>query len=116
MKELQSLQGRGFTSNNDSKPVIPLSAETRDDIKSCVLVWNERFQKLEAAVTFKSSGKTERFGWDFAAKADRKGQRILVSRINAVDGDYERPVLTDRPVTAVEQEEPAPQPQQKKRR
>jgi hypothetical protein len=112
----KSLKGRGFATKSDSKGVVPLDAEEREDIKSCVLVWNERFQKLEALITWKSTGESERFGWDFNAKADRKGQRILVGRINAVDGDYERPVLTDRPVTAVEQEEPAPQPQQKKRR
>ena len=92
-----SLFEHGFSRNTTSAKVVALTSKEREDIKSCVLSWNERFQKLEAVVTSKS-GQTARFGWDFDAKVQRENARVLVSRLNRLDGYNDRYVLTDRPV------------------
>lgn len=97
-----SLFDHGFARESASNAVVALTSKEREDIKSCVLSWNERFQKLEAVITSKSSGKTARFGWDFDAKSNREGQRILPSRLNRISGYNDRYVLTDRPVTKKE--------------
>lgn len=93
-----SLKEHGFSRESTSNKVVSLTAKEREDIKSCVLSWNERFQKLEAVLTFKSDGSTARFGWDFDAKVQRENARVLVSRLNRLDGYNDRYVLTDRPV------------------
>ena len=96
-----SLSSHGFSRETTSHEVVALSESERKQIKSASLSWNERFQKLECVVNL-TDGNTVRFGWDFDAKAQRDGLKILPSRLNRISGYDDRYVLTDRPVAKKE--------------
>lgn len=93
-----SLSNHGFSrESSTSNKVVSLSEAEKKQIKSASLSWNPRFEKLECVLTLTDSSVV-RCGWDFDAKVQRDGSRVLVSRLNRLDGYNDRYVLTDRPV------------------
>jgi hypothetical protein len=91
------MKERGYSRESTLKKVVALTSEERKDIKSCVLLWNERFQALEAHLEFVSGGSA-RFSWDFDAKVQRAKAHIVPQRLNRLSGYDDKYVLTDRPV------------------